>query len=100
MLIAFFTLLAGALAASPLLIARLPQLRVWIERLRPFGQILGVILFGIGVFRLIVLGIPMLVAAPFLLAAQGLTLIAVQILLGFLLGFGLLREWLFRRNRA
>ncbi len=98
-LISFFTVLAGALAASTLLIERRPELRVWIERLRPFAQVLGVVLFGVGVLRLVVGLMPLLLEAPLLVAVLRLTAIAVQILLGFLLGFELLRNWLFRRHR-
>ena len=88
------TIAGGILAASALIIARKPNAKDLIDKLTPYQGWIGIVLFFWGVWGLIqcVLNLNVLSAMPlfwlFWLAAS-----VADLVVGFLLGFGLITKY-------
>jgi hypothetical protein len=94
MLSALITIAGGILAASALIIARRPDAKQVIDRLTPYQGWIGLALFGWGVFDLIhlVRVISFFPHMPILFTVVTLCVV-VDLLVGFLLGFGLITKY-------
>lgn len=86
MLFALLLITCGLLAASNLIIARRPDAKGLFDLVAPFAGILGIVLLGLGVLRLI--------KYATVLGLLGLLTCGLAILLGFLQGFGLIGKLL------
>lgn len=95
------TILGGLLAASAFIIARKPNAKELIDKITPYQGWIGVALFlwgFYGVFHLIT-NLGWYTADPvFMLLAVGAT--AVNLGVGFLLGFGLITKYALSKNEA
>jgi len=93
------TIAGGLLAASALIIARKPNAAALIDKLTPAQGWIGVVMFFWGVWNAIsiVRHLGALTNAPLFLVV-GTGLVAMQIVVGFLLGFGLITKWTLRGN--
>ena len=102
MLFAILTIVGGLIAASSLIIAKTPNSRQLFDKIAPYQGFLGVGLLGFGLFHLIFRVMPnfgVLMQVPL---TGGLLIagLALDILIGFLLGYGLVSRWLSRSNTA
>jgi hypothetical protein len=99
MLDALFIIAAGILAASGLIIARRPDAARLIDKLSVAQGWIGVVLFFWGAWRTIwvLLNLGMFAHAP-LLSLVVTVVSALELILGFLLGFGLITHWTLRGN--
>lgn len=103
LLFALLLIVAGALAASSLIIAKQPNAREVIAKLVPFQGIIGIILliWSLIVFLFQILPIMGLMMSYFPL--RGLLVILtflVAIALGFLLGYGLIKQYALKNAGA
>lgn len=99
MLDALLIIAAGILAASGLIIARKPNAAALIDKLAVYQGWIGVALFFWGTWRIIwvVLNLNFFSLTPFwMLVATVVS--ALEVVLGFLLGFGLITKWTLRGN--
>jgi hypothetical protein len=99
MLDALLIIAAGILAASGLIIARKPNAADLIDNLAVYQGWIGVALFFWGIWRIIwvVLHLNYFSLTPFwMLVATVVS--ALEVVLGFLLGFGLITKWTLRGN--
>lgn len=102
MLFASLTIAGGLLAASSFIIARKENAREVFAKVAPYQGFLGLGLLAYGVLELVRSGSGLLQlfgVAP-LWSAVTLAAIVLDILIGFLLGFGLLNKLLLSRNEA
>jgi hypothetical protein len=93
------TISGGALAASNLIIARRPDAKQLLEKLAPYQGWIGLVLFATGAWWTVhlILNLGAFSVVPLrmaMFAAATLTSLAV----GFLLGFGLLNQYLLGSN--
>jgi hypothetical protein len=94
MISGLITIAGGILAASALIIARKPNAKQLIDKLTPYQGWIGVVMFFWGVWDTLgaVRGLSLLSAAPltwiFWLASS-----VADLLVGFLLGFGLITKY-------
>ena len=100
MLFPILTIVGGLLAGSSFILARKPNAAVLYEKVAPYQGILGVGLVGCGVYQLVAYVIPsvgILSQQPvtFALLLAGL---ALDIVIGFILGFALLNKLLLSKN--
>ncbi|PID38850.1 MAG: hypothetical protein CSA65_08435 [Proteobacteria bacterium] len=95
-------IIAGILAASSLIVARKPNAQEYIDKLTPYQGWLGVGLFVWGIVDLIRLFgyIGLLFKVKFLLAVFLLVAVPIEILLGFILGFGLITKYALSKNET
>lgn len=96
---ALLIIAAGILAASGLIIARRPDAAALIDKLSTYQGWIGLVLAFWGVWRIIwvVLNLGMFSVAPFwMLVATVVS--ALELVLGFLLGFGLITHYTMRGN--
>jgi hypothetical protein len=93
------TIAGGLLAASALIIARKPNAQQLIDKLTPAQGWIGVVMFFWGIWNAlsILRHFGALTHAPLLLVV-GSVLVAMQLVVGFLLGFGLITSWTLRGN--
>ena len=99
MLDALLIIAAGILAASGLIIARKPNAAALIDKLAVYQGWIGVVLFFWGAWRTIsvLLHLGMFSVTPVLMLV--VTVVSVlELVLGFLLGFGLITKWTLRGN--
>jgi hypothetical protein len=95
------TIAGGILAASALIIARKPNAKDLIDKITPYQGWIGIVMFIWGVFGTLqcVGGISMLSSRPlfwlFWLASG-----VADLVVGFLLGFGLITKYALGRNAA
>lgn len=89
----------GIAAASSLIVAKKPNAKDLLDKLVPFQGWLGVIVCIIGIWRVIegILNINILSIAP-LVWIIWMVVAVVELVLGFIMGFGLLNTYLFSRN--
>lgn len=94
MLSGLITIAGGILAASALIIARKPNAAKLIDKMTPYQGWIGVVMFGWGVWELIgcVRFLGLLKVAPMAWVFWLATGVA-DIVVGFLLGFGLLTKY-------
>ncbi|HEX8707602.1 MAG TPA: hypothetical protein VF723_05020 [Pyrinomonadaceae bacterium] len=100
MLFALLLIVAGVLAAASLIVQKQPNAREIIAKLVPFQGIIGIILLLWGLINLIrllsVLG-PMMQGVP-LTAILALATFLVAVALGFLLGYGLIKQYVLNKD--
>jgi len=95
------TIAGGILAASALIIARKPNAKDLIDKLTPYQGWIGIVLFFWGVWDVLncVRFIGLLSQRP-LLWIFALACAAADLLVGFLLGFGLITKYALGKNAA
>lgn len=99
MLGGLITIAGGILAASGFFIKRAPNAQQLIDKLAPYQGWIGVVMFGWGVWETIssVLGISLLSSHPLTWVFWMLSGVA-DLLVGFLLGFGLITHYALSKN--
>jgi hypothetical protein len=99
MLGGIITILGGILAASGFIIKRLPNAQGAIDKIAPYQGWIGVVMFGWGVWETIhsALGITLLSTHPLQWVFWLLSGVA-DLLVGFLLGFGLITHYALSKN--
>ncbi len=101
MLFPILTITGGVLAASSLIIARKPDAKQVFDKIAPYQGFLGVGLVAVGVWGIVRLlpHLDALMSAPLTL---GITIaaIALDLAIGFLLGYGLFNRWFLSKNAA
>jgi hypothetical protein len=102
MIYGIITLLGGLLAASAFVVARKPNARELIDALTPYQGWIGIVLFGWGVWMTLsfVLHLGDYLRWPIPWLATYLALTAVDLGVGFLLGFALLTKYVLSKNAA
>lgn len=93
------TIAGGMLAASSLIIKRLPNAQSVIDKIAPYQGWIGVVMFIWGVLDTVraVTGISLLGEAPIIWTLWLLSGLA-DLLVGFLLGFGLITHYALSKN--
>lgn len=92
-------IIAGVLAAASLIVQKQPNAKELIDKLVPYQGIIGVIVCLAGIWDLIqfLLHLSILRHVPMMmLAVLGVSL--TMILLGFILGYGLINQYVLSRN--
>jgi hypothetical protein len=99
MLGGLITIAGGILAASGFIIKRSPNAQQLIDKLAPYQGWIGMVMFGWGVWETLhsVLGASLLGSHPLQWAFWMLSGVA-DLLVGFLLGFGLITHYALSRN--
>lgn len=102
MLFAILTIFGGLVAASSTIIARSPKSRQLFDSVAPYQGVLGLGLLGFGVYHLVFGLLPNLTALLQMPITMGLVTagLALDISIGFALGFGLIRSWVSRSANA
>lgn len=100
MLGGLITIVGGLIAASNLIVSRLPNAKEWLDKLAPYQGWIGVVMFGWGVWETIsvVLGLGLLATAP-LTWVFWLCVALADLFVGFLLGFGLITKYALSKNQ-
>ncbi len=101
MLGGIITICGGILAASGFIIKRSPNAQSLIDKLAPYQGWIGLVMFGWGLWDTIrgVLGISLLATHP-LTWIFWMCSAAADLLVGFLLGFGLITHYALSKNPA
>ncbi|MBX3191260.1 MAG: hypothetical protein KF782_03455 [Labilithrix sp.] len=101
MLGGLITIAGGILAASGFIIKRLPNAQSVIDKIAPYQGWIGMVMFGWGVWEVLhsVLGLSLLATHPLSWAFWMLSGVA-DLLVGFLLGFGLITHYALGKNPA
>ena len=101
MLGGIITIIGGILAASGFIIKRSPNAQQLIDKLAPYQGWIGLCMFGWGVWEVLhsVLGIALLSSHPLNWVLWTLSGVA-DLLVGFLLGFGLITHYALGKNPA
>ena len=99
MLGGLITIVGGLIAASNLIVSRLPNAKEWLDKLSPYQGWIGVVMFGWGIWETIsaVLGLGLLATAP-LTWVFWLCVALADLFVGFLLGFGLITKYALSKN--
>jgi hypothetical protein len=99
MLGGLITIIGGILAASGFIIKRSPNAQQLIDKLTPYQGWIGIVMFGWGVWETLhsVLGISLLGSHPLTWVFWLLSGLA-DLLVGFLLGFGLITHYALSKN--
>ncbi len=90
------SIIGGIAASASLIIKFKPESKELIEKLTPFQGVIGLVLLGWGVYNLIDL-IRILVHGVF--DVVSIATVAAQLVVGFLLSFGLLSQFLFSKSK-
>lgn len=101
LLFALLLIVAGILAAASLIIKNQPNARDLIAKLVPFQGIIGIVLLLFGVYWLLFWILPYLGGIMRAYPIRGLVALLaclVSIGLGFLLGYGLISQYLLSKN--
>lgn len=101
MLGGLITIAGGILAASGFIIKRLPNAQSVIDKIAPYQGWIGSLMFFWGIWETLqsILGISMLGSHPGVWAFWLLSGVA-DLLVGFLLGFGLITHYALSKNQA
>lgn len=101
MLDGILLIILGILAVPSLLLSKKPNAKELLDKIAPFQGIIGVIFCLWGIFTLIgcILGLSWLTAAPIYWITWLLVAI-VEMVLGFLLGYGLIAKYALSKNEA
>lgn len=99
MLGGLITIIGGILAASGFIIKRSPNAQQLIDKLTPYQGWIGIVMFGWGIWETLhsVLGISLLGSHPLTWVFWLLSGVA-DLLVGFLLGFGLITHYALSKN--
>ncbi len=99
MLGGLITIAGGLIAASNLIVSRLPNAKSLLDKLAPYQGWIGVVMFVWGIWETIscVLGLGLLATAP-LTWAFWLCVAIADLFVGFLLGFGLITKYALSKN--
>jgi hypothetical protein len=97
MLNGLLTIAGGLLAASALIIARKPNAQALIDKMTPATGWIGVVMFFWGVWNAITV-LRFLGSFSLLGLVISAGLVAMQLVVGFLLGFGLITKWTLSGN--
>ncbi len=91
-------ILGGILAISPVVIAKKPNAKELIDKITPYQGWIGIVLAFWGVWGIIssILGISNIGLAW----AIGLGIAIVEFIVGFLLGYGLISQYLLEKNET
>lgn len=101
MLAGLITIAGGILAASALIIARKPNAKELIDKITPYQGWIGIVMFFWGVWSLIdCLRFMSLLSARPLFWLFWLAAGVADLVVGFLLGFGLITKYALSRNAA
>lgn len=94
-------IILGIAAAPSIVLSKKPNAKDMLDKLVPYQGWLGVIVCVIGIWSAIggILGIQYLHIAPFYWLA-GMAVSLVEVLLGFIMGFGLINKYVLSRNSA
>ncbi len=101
MLGGLITIAGGILAASGFIIKRSPNAQQLIDKLAPYQGWIGMVMFGWGVFETfhVLTGMGLLSTHPLQWVFWLLTALA-DLLVGFLLGFGLITHYALSKNET
>lgn len=101
MLGGLITIAGGILAASGFIIKRSPNAQQLIDKMAPYQGWIGLVMFGWGIWETlhVVLGMALLASHPLAWIFWLLTGLA-DLLVGFLLGFGLITTYALSKNAA
>ena len=101
MLGGLITIAGGILAASGFIIKRKPNAQQLIDKLTPYQGWIGMVMFAWGIWETLhaVLGMSLLGSHPLMWVFWLLTGVA-DLLVGFLLGFGLITHYALSKNPA
>jgi hypothetical protein len=101
MLGGLITIAGGILAASGFIIKRSPNAQQLIDKLAPYQGWIGMVMFGWGIWETLhsVLGVALLSSHPLQWVFWLLSGVA-DLLVGFLLGFGLITHYALSKNPA
>lgn len=94
-------IILGIAAAPSIVLSKKPNAKDMLDKLVPYQGWLGVIVCVIGIWSAIggILGIKYLSIAPFYWLA-GMAVSLIEVLLGFIMGFGLINKYVLSRNSA
>src|SRR3990172_11436487 len=95
-------IVGGILAASGFIVAKKPDAKELIDKLAPYQGTIGVVLLALGVWNSIAFlphAADFIKILPFFGIAAVITIVA-ELLLGFLLGFGLVAKYIGRGSQA
>lgn len=88
------TIAGGILAASALIIARKPNAKALIDKLTPYQGWIGVVMFFWGIWETLgVFRAMSLISVRPVLWILALAIAVADLVVGFLLGFGLITKW-------
>ncbi|MBW2276982.1 MAG: hypothetical protein JRF63_05780 [Deltaproteobacteria bacterium] len=90
-------IVAGILAAAGLIVSKKPEAKDLIDKLTPYQGWIGIVLFFWGIFD-IINAIGVLAWAGFVFFLIYLIVAILELLLGFLLGFGLITKFALSKN--
>lgn len=95
------TIAGGILAASALIIARKPNAKVLIDKLTPYQGWIGIVMFIWGIWETLgaLRGLGLLGSSP-LLWIFWMGVAIADLVVGFLLGFGLITKYTLSKNPA
>jgi hypothetical protein len=101
MLGGLITIAGGLLAASNLIVSRMANAQVVIDKLTPYQGWIGIVMFFWGIWETIsaVTGIGLLAVAP-LTWVFWLGVAIADLVVGFLLGFGLITKYALSKNET
>jgi succinate-acetate transporter protein len=95
---AAFMIVAGILAAATLIVSKKPEAKVLIDKLTPYQGWVGIVLFFWGIWDIInSIGTLSFSAVFFLIY---LVVALIELVLGFLLGFGLITKYALSKSEA
>lgn len=92
-----FLMVAGILAAAGLIVSRKPEAAKLIDKLTPWQGWVGIVLLFWGIYD-IINSIGALAWGGFILFLVYIIVAVIEILLGFLLGFGLITKFALSKN--
>lgn len=92
--------LCGLLAAAPMLLAKKPDAKPMLDKLAQFGGLIGLVTLILGVINLIDIVPHIGDAFKHYFGIIGIVAMLCQLLLGFLLGFVLLAQFIFKPGTA
>ncbi|WCM41256.1 hypothetical protein MG290_09830 [Flavobacterium sp. CBA20B-1] len=98
MILSIIALLGGIIAASPVIIAKKPNAKELIDKITPYQGWIGVLLAVLGLIGIIQMILHL--SAFSLVWLIGLASSVVQFVVGFLLGYGLISQYLLNKNET
>ncbi|UUV22373.1 hypothetical protein [Paenimyroides aestuarii] len=98
MILSIIALLGGIIAASPVIIAKKPNAKELIDKITPYQGWIGVVLAVLGLIGIIQMILHL--SAFSLVWLIGLAASVVQFVVGFLLGYGLISQYVLEKNET